>query len=302
MCQPKIKVVAVIVGYHPNKSVLINLINSISKQVDKVVLIDNGGCENIVTPDDQLVNNIEYIKFKFNRGLGAALNKGFQFALEFGAEFVVMFDQDSDPDPHHVCRLLATHEVLAEKGLECAAVGPTFYDLREDGKKYFPFYQSEKKDINTIDPISIEEKYICVDTLITSGMMVKMKIWNNGYPFNEWLFVDQTDNEWCFRVRKSGYLLYACLNLEMGHALSDAVPIRMMGFSFFRYTAIRRYYYYRATTYMIFSSCVPNQWKRRLAIGLIIRFPVNIIVDRQKLKSCGMMLKGVWDGWRGRNE
>jgi rhamnosyltransferase len=289
---------AVVVGYNPNQTVIINLLNVLSLQVGKIILVDNGGCVNLIDFDNFETNKIEYINFGENRGLGAALNCGFQIALKLGYKFVAMFDQDSNPEPHHVHKLISAHQVLTDMGINCAAIGPIFFDRRENVKVYFPFYHEEENKIIKYKSWNSSERLVPVDTLITSGMLVKIKVWEDGFIFNEWLFVDQTDNEWCFRVRKSGYLLFGCMDVEMGHALSDSTPIRKFGFSFFRYSPIRRYYYYRSTMYLICLHTTSIRWKWRLIVGLIIRFPMNVIIDNWKFESLKMMLKGILDGLR----
>lgn len=87
-----------------------------------------------------------------------------------------------------------------------------------------------------------EHGLVKVDVLITSGMFISTHAWIEGSRYNDGLFVDFTDSEWCFRVRDLGYTLYGCLNVEMGHALSDAPPVKILGFSFLRYSPVRRYF------------------------------------------------------------
>ena len=78
-----------------------------------MILVDNGGCER------EFLRNladlgITYIDCKGNKGLGAALNIGFQIASDSGLEFVVMFDQDSAPSHDHVSKLFSAHELITK--------------------------------------------------------------------------------------------------------------------------------------------------------------------------------------------
>ena len=287
---------AVVVGYWPNLDVLARLLDSLSMQVGKLVLVDNGGSEQILDHREVDTDKITYIKFNNNRGLGAALNVGIGLAIESGAEFIALFDQDSIPPRDLVANLVASHRRLIEKNINCAAIGPVSYDRRESEKCYSVFFREINGKINVIDVLSSIQRLEPVDTLITSGMVIKSSVWSNGYYFDEGLFVDHTDSEWSFRVRNGRHLLYADLDVELAHAQSDAAPARVFGLTFFRYTPIRRYYWCRNTVILLQSKFVSTAWKRRLIKALCLRLLANTLIDKKRFASLGMMLKGMWDG------
>lgn len=291
-----IRTAGVVVGFHPEVAVLSKLLITLSTQVDVLILVDNGGSGGLNDLDEIKNSNFIYINLEENKGLGAALNIGIKAAVERGAEFVALFDQDSAPPGHLVSVLLASHRQLADRGIDCAAVGPVFYDRREDAKQYFPFYREVNRKITSTYPSNSMDRIVPVDALITSGMLVNVRVWTEGGTFDEGLFVDYTDTEWCFRVRHQGQALYGNLDVEMGHAPSDAPPARLVGFSFFRYSPIRRYYYFRNTVFFLLSDAVSFAWKKRIFMGLGLRFFVNIFIDNEKWKTTKMMTLGIRDG------
>jgi len=292
------KTAAVVVGYHPDKAVLSRLLLALAGQVDTLILVDNGGSGEVNESEEIRNLDLIYIDLKENKGLGAALNIGFKAAVERGAEYVALFDQDSAPPPSLVPDLLASHHRLADLGIDCAAVGPVFYDRREEVKTYFPFYREVDGEITSLYPATATDRLVPTDVLITSGMLVRAQVWQEGYAFDEGLFVDYTDTEWCFRVRHQGRALFGNLDVEMGHAPSDAPPARLAGLSFFRYSPLRRYYYFRNTVFFLLSNMVSGAWKRRIGLGLCLRFFVNILIDDNKWSAIKMMVKGIQDGFR----
>ena len=44
----------------------------------------------------------------------------------------------------------------------------------------------------------------------------------------------------------------------------------------------------------------PRIWKLRLAQGLLLRFFVNLVTDKQRLKSLKMMIRGMGHGLSGK--
>lgn len=290
------KVAAIVVGFRPEMDIVDRLLSSLVDQVHILILVDNGGSQTYLSQDPIKKDKVKYIDLGGNLGLGKALNVGFEYAVQNGADYVVTFDQDSNAAPDLIENLSKAMGRADEKFPNCGAVSPVFFDRRDDVKQYFPFYTSEKGHIEAIFPSSDGEEFVKADVLITSGMMVKASVWKESVKYDESFFVDYTDTEWCFRARSLGYQIVGCLSVEMGHAPSDAPPARVFGLSFFRYSPLRRYYFFRNTTRLIKQNYVENYWKRRLIIGLLLRYVVNVFIDNQKLKSLRMMSLGVYHG------
>lgn len=284
---------AIVVGYYPDYLVLNNLLLRLLDQVDCLVFLDNGGGKDFLNQFPSKKEKVQYIDFGTNMGLGFALNHGFELALENKCDYVATFDQDSELPENMIANLVDAHLALQVKGENCAAVSPIFYDRREGEKKRFPIYKEADGLIRVLSTSDDEKGLVEVDVLITSGMLVKASTWKSGLHYDPKLFVDYTDTDWCFRVRAAGLKLYVCLDQEMGHALSDAPPVRFLGRNFFSYSPIRRYYYFRNTLFLVRQQYVSWAWKKRLTLGLAIRLIVNILIDKNKISSFRMMWLGV---------
>lgn len=290
-----VKKAAIVVGYCPESNTLIDLLISLVDQVDILVFADNGGCEANLLNSISLLG-IRYVDMQGNKGVGAALNRGFAIAVSEGAQYVATFDQDSQASPDLIKSLAAAMTNALVSDEKCIAVAPTFFDRRDGKKTSFPFYQTNKKRITPVFDSTREDGLIAVDVLITSGMFIRADAWSDGLKYDEALFVDFTDSEWCFRALSQGYHLYGCANVKMGHALSDAPPIKLFGLNFYRYSPLRRYFYFRNTVAVSLEKYTPMNWKRRLLLGLVVRFFANLIVDRERFQSLCMMIRGLRHG------
>lgn len=287
---------AVVVGYFPSFSVLDALLLTLLDQVGLVIFVDNGGGKEYLASCPVEKGKVEYLDLHGNEGLGRALNEGFKIAVSRGFDFVATFDQDSSPPSLMMAGLLDAHYRLQEKGIKCAAVGPRFYDSREGKKHKFPLYKQVGGTITALPQLDETLGLFDVDVLITSGMLVNAEAWKEGIAYNPGLFVDYTDTDWCFRARAAGFKLFVCPNQEMGHALSDAPPIRLFGLNFLRYSPVRRYYYFRNTIFFIRQPYVSWAWKGRLLMGLGVRFISNLFIDGFKTDGLKMMLIGISHG------
>jgi len=291
-------IAAVVVGYNPDIKILGDLLASLVQQVELLVLVDNGGSESYLEESPELRRRVHYIALNGNEGLGAALNVGFKLAVDAGMSHVVTFDQDSHAAPDLISRLHQAMQHATRKDPHCIAVSPVFFDRREGEKINFPFYSTVDNKIKPVFTSDDEYGLVKADVLITSGMFVNTKAWVEGIRYDEGMFVDFTDTEWCFRVRDRGYSLYGCLNVEMGHALSDAPPVKFFGLCFFRYSPTRRYFFFRNTVAVCRMSHTPTCWKKRMLCALVLRFLVNLLIDKEKLLSLKMMVRGICHGWQ----
>ena len=291
---------ALVVGYQPEFPTLDALLLTLLAEAQWVVLVDNGGSQNFLQNAPEARARVHYLAQPGNVGLGAALNAGFAYLAAQQCAYTITFDQDSAPPAGMLATLHEHHRSLQQRGISCAAVGPRFRDRRAGGQPLFPLYQQQGAFIRKVplQPATTPEHE--VDVLITSGMMVNMAAWQAGLHYNPGLFVDYTDTDWCFRARAQGWHLYANLQAEMGHALSDAPPVKFMGLTLLRYSPLRRYYYFRNTLYFLRQNYVSWAWRRRLFAGLLVRLVGNVWMDDATTRSARFILRGLRDGIRGR--
>lgn len=289
-------VAAVVVSFHPEMPVLDRLLASLLNQVDLLLLVDNGGGAGYLAADPDLRERICYLPLGENKGLGFALNVGFAKAVQQGKRYMVTFDQDSHAQPDLIERLHQAMNNAKRLDDKAIAVSPAFFDRRDGKEVNFPFYSSVGGKIKPVFESDNAHGLVKADALITSGMFVDVQAWEQGIRYDEGMFVDFTDTEWCFRVRDRGYSLYGCLNVQMGHALSDAPPVKLLGLSFFRYSPVRRYFFFRNTVAVCRMAHTPALWKRRMMTALMLRFVVNLFIDIDRKKSLSMMIRGVRHG------
>lgn len=294
-----VPVAALVVGFKPDLAALDALLLRLLNEVQQVVLLDNGGASGFLNGQQEDRNRVLYIDMEGNRGLGAALNRGMEEARRCGLRYVLTFDQDSAPPAGMAAALYMEMLAAQAEGLDCAAIGPSFYDKREDQARSFPLYKEEGGRIHLVQADATEPRQE-VDVLITSGMLVDSDAWNNRLPYNEALMVEYTDTDWCFRARAAGYRLFVLTSLRMPHAVSDAPPVRFMGVNLLRYSPLRRYYYFRNTMYFVRQPYVSPAWRKRLLAGVPVRLCSHVIMDEHRLQGLLMSLKGLWHGLRGK--
>ncbi|MFI4940069.1 MAG: glycosyltransferase family 2 protein [Burkholderiales bacterium] len=293
------QVCAVIVSYCPEPTRLRALIESVVRQADFVVIVDNG------STIDELVflrrladcSSIKLIEFGENRGIAAAHNAGIRYAMKNAFDYVLLLDHDSRLFPGCVDELLKANKRLIGSGIKVAAVGPQYND--DTSAQPAPFLRFSRW---TFRKIYVKNKNEVLETsvLISSGSLIACATLQVVGLMDESLFIDGVDWEWCFRASALGYRLFGIAAAVMQHSLGDS-GIRVLGRTLPLHSPLRHYYAYRNTVLMCRMAQVPFSWKLHFSLRLIVRFFIYLILAPRRRERCRMIRLGLQDGWQGRH-
>jgi rhamnosyltransferase len=294
----KNKIMGVVICYFPNQDKLINLIRILKDQVDYLMIINNGGIENQYLIKNFKFRNLEIYKFD-NIGIAKALNFACEIANKKKCKFIYTFDQDSSPNFDFVKKMLFERKLIEiSQKKEIGALGTSYYECRgvkaEQPTIINESYQT--REVNQLSQISSLES----NFLITSGMMIPLKLWDENGRFDENLFIDLVDTEWCMRIASTGVKNFITLNVSMGHELSDQRPIKLFGLTFLKYGPIRQYYYFRNSIYLIKLSHIPKTYKVKLIFGFLSRSLGVLIYRDRVIDSYKKIFRGLFHGITGK--
>lgn len=260
------KVVAVVTAYKPDQLFSARLAQT-SSQVDHVFVVDNtpGG---MVFSARDLPVNVTVIADGVNKGLAKALNIGIAEAMKRGAQFVLLFDQDSTPSRNFLADLLAGY-LLLQKRVKVAVVSPLMIDERT-GIPNVP-----KVERRNMIHDGIYERV----SLATSGMLIPVKAFQEIGDFDTKLFLDFVDFEWCWRARSKGYLNFRVDKARLSHNLGSATRSLFM----FKYSVpapFRHYFQFRDTLNLALCPYAPVSQRLRLVLLMVAKlFVYPIILD-----------------------
>lgn len=211
-----------IVLYNPDIERLKRNINSISKQVDKVWLIDNGSDNHIDIEKIAFVfDNIILIHNLENLGIATALNQLCSNAEEEGYKWVLTLDQDTIVPANMIS--IMTKYLDDDIGIVCPAVN----------------YEGSRKKI--ISDSEIEYPYACM----TSASLTNIVAWRNVGGFRDDYFIDFVDNEFCMKLKINGYKILRVNKCIIDHQLGESRIYKLLGIitiRFFKHSDLRFYY------------------------------------------------------------
>lgn len=278
--------------YHPNISETLKAIKSLSSQVDGICLVDNTPNPNIASAI-KLIDNIHYIPLNSNMGIAKAQNIGIQFFLTHNYDFVLFSDQDSYAPSDIVFKLMEGYKTLHKHDIKIAAVV-----TRAINKQTGDIYSSKSKELGT--PIELKNT---ISNNITECYSVRSSISLISIPslskvggFDESLFIDGVDHEWCWRAWHTGHLRsFVIEDAKINHMLGEGdrkIGSRNISIS----SAFRIYYEFRNYIWLSKRDYTPKFWILKNGIKYIVKFFYFPIMVSPRIHYLKNIIKGIKDG------
>lgn len=273
------KIAAGIVLYNPDIDRLKKNLEAIAPQVEKVFLVDNHS-DNIEEVKKMLEQFpvCELIKNEKNAGIATALNQLMSEAQNQGYAWLLTLDDDSVCEKGMVGKLTA-YMNKPYAGIVCP---------RATDDKMGTLIKSENSQVTT------------VDSCITAGSLTNIDVWNSIGKFDDKMFIDFVDVEYCTRIREHGYRIYqvdsALIHQQYGN-ISGEFSIFGRSFYLFNYSPVRVYYSVRNQIYYMkkHKSFLNMGQQRLFLIGYIGK---RIIFEKNRVASFKAVIRGIKDGIR----
>ncbi len=229
----KCKVCALVIVYNPLEEVVDN-IKSYAADVERVYVYDNSEAKNTRFVDEVCnIDNVEYISSASNNGLSIPINEIAHVAIEDEFDWLLTFDQDSKACDNMVNRMRAfANSSYCDESI--AIIAPTIIE-------------SDKQFRNN------EDSFTYFDKVMQSGIFNSLKAWDKVNGYDEQLFIEQVDYEYCARLIVNGYKVVRLNNAYLLHNQQDynVKQYFVDGKHLFlnKYSPVRYYYRYRNSLY-----------------------------------------------------
>jgi rhamnosyltransferase len=290
---------AVVVTFRPDVDDLVLLLKSLMPQVGGIVLVDNGSGP-AVSPTLEVAEGlgVRVIRLPENFGIAFAQNIGIEKAIEAGAGYILLSDQDSVPAPDMVQRLLEGLQSSGRgSGAAIAAIGPATVD-RRNGELSF-FWRPGRWLPHRWKPGADEQgEPVEVEFLIASGTLVPVPVIQAIGGMRSRYFIDHVDTEWCFRAKAAGYRLLGSAAARLHHRLGD--DVRKIWFlrtrSVMHHSPLRDFYMFRNTLLMLRDTRLSIVWIVHL-LGRLVQFSgYFLLFGSDRVQRARMMLSGLGHG------
>lgn len=286
-------VVAVIVCYYPDPDQLQGLLRVVVPQVSRTIVVNNGPAHTLPNLDD--FQPLSLLEPGNNLGVAAAINLGADAAIQTGARYLLLLDQDSLPADDMVFCLLKAYRLLEEGDRHVAAVGPAIVDARTG--RLVPFVSARTQAVG-------DEVMVCpVDRLLSSGSFVGLDNYQKIGPMDEGLFIDLVDTEWFLRAAAKGCQAFGVPAAQMSHQLGAGAVRYWCGRwrHLPRHSVFRSYYMIRNRILLLSRSYIPVVRRLREFFMMLYLLVAGLVLLPQRWMRLRVIVQGIIDGVCGRS-
>lgn len=273
------KIAATVILYYPDETVIENIFSYVNS-VEKLYIVDNTETSSQLIRDNlNRLKNSVYLHDGENQGISSRLNKVSKLAMNDGFDWLLTMDQDS---------LFKNESFIAY--LKCI-------NSFEEKENVSMFGINHIKEVSTDTCICISEK---VNHLITSGSILNLNLVSVIGGFDENLFIDEVDFEFCLRSISKGFLIIRFRNVFLNHNLGKTsfhrsfkttkLTPRVLHSPLRMYYITRNFFYVQSKYRTTFRNEI--NLKRKL---LLNRLKNNIIYNNGRFAVIKYMIKGFGD-------
>lgn len=288
------RICASIVTYFPNFDNFRKLIAQLNPQVDGIVIMNNSA--EVDAQLQELMAQYPEQTFKLitpAKNLGVtAHNLGLAWIKEQGYDYVLFFDQDSCPASDMVSALLKTDHNLRQAKQPVAAVGAKAVDARSGESGGFLKFVGFTKQRCACDE-GIE--WCATDSLMLSGMLVKMETFDIVGRFDEVLFMDNIDTEWGLRAKSKGLRSFGVCTATLQHRVGDHV-VEFLGRLYYIHNPKRQYYIFRNRLNLYKRSYIPIAWKINDFFHVCFKIVFHTLAVPPRMQYLKQIFLGIKDG------
>ena len=215
---------AAVIWYNPQKNDVFN-VKSYAFYFSKVFIIDNSDIDN-----SQLANEIQnavYVPNNKNLGIATALNQACHLAREDGFKWLMTMDMDSYFDSTQLDIYMKFVKDFSKKNSNIKS-----FSIRQKESDNIPIPISKWIRFNILSPIKrkilgkkykprtiVFPSYEYKNTVMTSANIIDLETWNEIGFFDDKLFIDEVDHNFCIRLRLQNYEIVKFNDAYVFHTL-----------------------------------------------------------------------------------
>jgi GT2 family glycosyltransferase len=266
---------------------------SLEYDANSILLVENSSDESIIRKIRTQFPDLAMIENKKNLGYAGGNNVGFQKAMESGADYIFLLNNDVKVEKDVLKKCISA----MEKSPGCAACQPVIVTFENEERIWsagtqlywgYPrlFLKGAKlqKDGIKTSPFGL----VGCAILFRSSALELIGL------FDESLFLLHEETDWCIRAKQMNFTLLIISNAIVYHKISTTIG-----------TFSKVYLYYIGRNWLLVGKKNFSffRYSYILVTEFFIRFPYYLyqVAKKGQIKMIKYYLKGVFDGIRGKS-
>ena len=181
-----------------------------------VIVVDNGSTDNSPEILREIYPEIDIIENKENIGFAEGSNVGIRYALNRGADYILLLNNDTTVDPEFLTELVEA----AEENPDVGILGPRIYYYHKPNVMWLSCEKINKwtgLPISTNRGKAVEE----CDYVTGCSIMIKREVFNRVGFFDPDFYLYYEDAEFCIRAKfRAGYRILCIPTAKVYHKVS----------------------------------------------------------------------------------
>ncbi len=258
----------------------------------RLLVVDNGSTDGSVEAIAARFPDVEQVLAGRNLGFAAGANLGLRQAMDRGADFVFVANNDTTIAPDAL-DLLVEAAVPGDVGV----VGPKIYYAGDPQRIWslgawrhgltLEITGCRRGQLDT----DLDGEPFEVDFVTGCGMLIRRRCLEGVGLFDERFFMYYEDSDYCLRVRSAGYRVLVVPRARMWHKVATS--------SGGSDSPMERYH--MAKSSVVFFRKHTGGWRWLIVgpyrLGSGVKWVVRLAL-RRRWASVGAYLRGLGDGWR----
>ncbi|MGL6101154.1 MAG: glycosyltransferase [Fusobacteriaceae bacterium] len=259
-------VAGIVIWYNPKQEYVKNIETYLSF-LDILYVYDNSESSNLsLLKKIENLDKVKYINKNLNLGIAFPLNEISNVAFANGYKWLLTMDQDSyflNNSIQKFTRNLNNHDI--------GILSPN-YIIKD----------CLNRDINKVDRE--------IENVITSGNLINLNIYKKTEGFDNNLFIDEVDHDYCLKLKLLDKKIVCQNDVELNHELGERN--KKFGISYTEHNFIRKYYIWRNKLYMIKKYPI---LKKKYMLNLFKDIIKIICFEKDKIKKIKYIIKAISD-------
>lgn len=289
--------IAAIISYNPDIKRLLENVTAICNQVSHVIIVDNGSDNyDAISTKLSTFDNVSIHASAENKGIAWALNQCFTLANDYQVSWVLTLDQDSVCPPDMITKYAAYLNRINDKATSFASNNTNIGNFVLDKLSRIGILCPTIVDRNVG---TIEGDSTCsavISKCITSGALTSYDAWQTIGGFDEKMFIDGVDFEFCERLHQHNYYIIRVADIELLHELGQMKTRKFLTktINIKNHSALRKYYITRNRFYVAKKHKKPLSMTKAY-LSATKSFLTVLFFERDKKAKCKAIFKGARD-------
>jgi rhamnosyltransferase len=296
-------VCAITITFNPDIGIFEQQLQSLQTQC-QVVLVDNGSKAETLTEIERLAEQYgcRLLALETNEGIAAAQNQGVALVERElpNCEYLLFLDHDSIPPAAFVEDLVEEFRNVQRTHPRAGVIGPAIYEPRAE--TYYGFHVLQGVRYRRVLPAAMDDDLVACTTINSAGTFCPVQVMREVGPFDEGLFIDHVETDWCFRASDRGFELFGTKSVVLEHRMGDDVlSVRLAGkTTTLPYRSPHRHrYLMRNSVQMLRRSYIPLVWKAYCVVKIVVTFVLFGFFAENNAEQRRAIVGGIADGIRG---